>query len=66
MGIAGLLSGHNDADLGNNSSRRLTSGIVALSNKAPIMWKFTMQETTALCAALYGGSQALLRIGGWL
>ena len=46
-----LLSGYADADWGNSSSRRSTSGMVMLYNKSPIMWKSKMQKTTALSTA---------------
>ncbi len=46
-----LLSGYADADWGNSPSRRLTSGIVMLYNKSPIMWKSKMQKTAALSTA---------------
>ncbi len=49
-----LLSGYADADWGNSSSRRSTSGMpgmVMLYNKSPIMWKSKMQKMTALSTA---------------
>ena len=46
-----LLSGYADADWGNSSSRRSTSGMVMLYNKSPIIWKSKMQKTTALSTA---------------
>ncbi len=47
MKLVDLLSGFADADWGNSSSRRSTSGMVMLYNKSPIMWKSKMQKTTA-------------------
>ena len=49
--LVDLLSGYADADWGNSSSRRSTSGMVMLYNKSPIMWKSKMQKTTALSTA---------------
>ncbi len=46
-----LLFGYADADCGNSSSRRPTSGMVMLYNKSPIMWKSKMQNTTAFSTA---------------
>ncbi len=46
-----LLSGYADADWGNSSSRRSTSGMVMLYNKSLIMWKSKMQKTMALSTA---------------
>jgi hypothetical protein len=46
-----LLSGYANADWGNRSSSRSTSGMVMLYNKSPIMWKSKMQKTTALLTA---------------
>jgi hypothetical protein len=40
-----LLSGYADADWGNTSSSRSTSGMVMLYNKSPMMWKSKMQKT---------------------
>ena len=53
MKLMDLLSGYADADWGNSSSRRSTSGpgMVMLYNKSPIMWKSKMQKTTALSTA---------------
>ena len=51
MKLVDLLSGFADADWGNSSSRRSTSGMVMLYNKSPIMWKSKMQKTTALSTA---------------
>ena len=51
MKLVDLLSGYADADWGNSSSRRSTSGIIMLYNKSPIMWKSKMQKTTALSTA---------------
>ena len=50
MRFAVLLSGYADADWGNSSSSRSTTGMVMLYNKAPIMWKW-MQQTAALSTA---------------
>ena len=74
MKLVDLLSRYADADWGNRSSSRSTSGIIMLYIKSPIMWKSKMQKTTALstaeaeyysasaagCEVLYLG--ALLRI----
>ena len=49
--LVDLLSGYADADWGNSSSRKSTSGMVVLYNKSPIMWKSKMQKTTALSTA---------------
>ncbi len=66
MKLVDLLSGFADADWGNSSSRRSTSGMVMLYNKSPSMWKSKMQKTTALstadseaeyCSAWLAGSQ---------
>jgi hypothetical protein len=46
-----LLSRYADADWGNISSRRSTSGMVMLYNKSTIMWKSKMKKTTALSTA---------------
>jgi hypothetical protein len=46
-----LLSRYADADWGNSSSRRSTSGMVMLYNKSLIMWKSKMQKTTVLSTA---------------
>ena len=46
-----LLTGYADADWGNSSSRRSTSGNLMLYNKSPIMWRSKMQKTTALSTA---------------
>jgi hypothetical protein len=51
MKLVDLLSGFADADWGNSSSSRSTSGMVMLYNKTPIMWKSKMQKTTALSTA---------------
>ena len=53
MKLVDLLSGIADADWGNSSSRRSTSGmpVVMLYNKLPIMWKSKTQKTTALSTA---------------
>jgi hypothetical protein len=59
--LIGLLSGYADADWGNSSSSRSTSGMVMLYNKSLIMWKSKMQKTTALLTAeskYYAGSAA--------
>ncbi len=49
--LVDLLSGHADADWGNSSSRRSTSGMDMLYNKSPIMWKSKMQKTITLSTA---------------
>ena len=53
MKLVDLLSWYADADWGNSSSRRSTSGMVTvmLYNRLPIMWKSKMQKTTALSTA---------------
>ena len=51
MKLVDLLFGYADADWGNSSSRRSTSGMIMLYNKSPIMWKSKMQKTTALSTA---------------
>ncbi len=51
MKLVDLLSGYADADWGNSSSPRSTSGMVMLYNKSQIMWKSKMQKTTALSTA---------------
>ena len=59
--LVDLLSGYADADWGNSSSSRSTSGMVMLYNKSPIMWKSKMQKTTALSTAeaeFYSASMA--------
>ncbi len=50
MKLVGLLSGYADldADWGNSSSCRLSSGMDMLYNKSLIMWKSKMQKTAAL------------------
>ena len=48
MGLADLLSAYADAYRGSSSSRRSTSSMVMLYNKAPIMWNSKMQKPTAL------------------
>ena len=45
------MSGYANADWGNSSSRRSTSGMIMMYNKSPIMWKSKMQKTTALSTA---------------
>jgi hypothetical protein len=49
--LVDLLSGFADADWGNSSSRRSTSGMVMLYTKSPMimMWKSKKQKTTAPC-----------------
>ena len=49
--LVDLLSGYADADWGNSSARRSTSGMIMLYNKSPIMWKSKMEKTTALSTA---------------
>ena len=39
MTLVDLLFGYADADWGNSSSRRSTSGMVMMYNKSPITWK---------------------------
>ena len=51
MNPVDLLSWYAEADWGNSSSRRSTSGMVMLYNKSQIMWKSKMQKTTALSTA---------------
>ncbi len=51
MKLVDLLSGYADADCGNISSHRSTSGMVKLYNKSQIMWKSKTQKTTALSTA---------------
>ncbi len=51
MKLVDLLFGYADADWGNSSSRRSTSGMVLLYNKSPIIWKSKMQKTTVLSRA---------------
>ena len=51
MKLVDLLSGYADADWGNSSSRRSTSGIIMVYNKSPIVWKSKMQKTTAISTA---------------
>ena len=46
-----LLTGYADADWGNSSSRRSTSGNLMLYNKSPIMWRSKMQKSIALSTA---------------
>ena len=46
-----LLSRYADADWGNSSSRRSTSGMIMLYNRSQIIRKSNMQKTTALSTA---------------
>jgi hypothetical protein len=45
------LSGFADADWGNSSSRRSTSGNLCLHNRPPIFWRSKQQKTAALSTA---------------
>ena len=57
MKLVDLLSGYADADWGNSSSGRSTSGMVMLYNKSPIMWKPKMQNVST--QAPNGASRAV-------
>jgi hypothetical protein len=50
-GVDDGLSGFADADWGNSSSRRSTSGNLCLYNRSPISWRSKQQKTTALTTA---------------
>jgi hypothetical protein len=50
-GVDDGLSGFADADWGNSSSRRSTSGNLCLYNRSPISWRSKQQKTTALSTA---------------
>ena len=50
-GVDDGLSAYADADWGNSSSRRSTSGNLCFYNRSPILWRSKMQKTTALSTA---------------
>lgn len=47
LGAKGL-DGYCDADWGNHSSRRSTTGVLFACNGAPILWRSKLQKTIAL------------------
>ncbi len=68
MKLIDPLSGYADTDWSNSLSRRLTSGMVMLYNKSPIMWKSKIMWSAMAedYGALDSSGRVLLSISGWL
>jgi hypothetical protein len=63
-GRAGL-DGYADADWGNSSCRRSTTGLLARYNRGPVSWRSKMQKTVALSTAeaeYYSASEMAIEI----